>query len=35
MKFGVHNPPWLFGPDQAEAFEDVKAAGKGTIVAWL
>jgi F420-dependent oxidoreductase-like protein len=25
MKFGIHNPSWLFGPDPAEAFEAVKA----------
>ena len=25
MKFGVHNPSWLFGPDPAEIFEAVKA----------
>ena len=25
MKFGVHNPSWVFGPDPAEAFEAVKA----------
>jgi F420-dependent oxidoreductase-like protein len=25
MKFGIHNPSWLFGPDPAEAFEGVKA----------
>jgi len=25
MKFGIHNPSWLFGPDPAEAFEEVKA----------
>jgi F420-dependent oxidoreductase-like protein len=25
MKFGVHNPSWVFGPDPAEAFEGVKA----------
>src|SRR5262249_50883911 len=24
MKFGIHNPSWLFGPDPAEAFEAVK-----------
>jgi F420-dependent oxidoreductase-like protein len=25
MKFGVHNPSWLFGPDPAEIFDAVKA----------
>ena len=25
MKFGIHNPSWLFGPDPAEVFEAVKA----------
>lgn len=25
MKFGIHNPSWVFGPDTAEAFEGVKA----------
>jgi len=25
MKFGIHNPSWLFGADPAEAFEGVKA----------
>jgi F420-dependent oxidoreductase-like protein len=25
MRFGIHNPSWLFGPDPAEAFEGVKA----------
>ena len=25
MKFGIHNPSWVFGPDPAEAFEAVKA----------
>ena len=25
MKFGIHNPSWVFGPDPAEAFEGVKA----------
>jgi hypothetical protein len=25
MKFGIHNPSWVFGPDPAEAFEMVKA----------
>jgi hypothetical protein len=25
MKFGVHNPSWVFGPDPAETFEGVKA----------
>jgi alkanesulfonate monooxygenase SsuD/methylene tetrahydromethanopterin reductase-like flavin-dependent oxidoreductase (luciferase family) len=25
MKFGIHNPSWLFGPDPAQAFESVKA----------
>jgi F420-dependent oxidoreductase-like protein len=25
MKFGIHNPSWLFDPDPAEAFEGVKA----------
>jgi F420-dependent oxidoreductase-like protein len=24
MKFGIHNPSWVFGPDPAEAFEGVK-----------
>jgi hypothetical protein len=25
MKFGIHNPSWVYGPDRAEAFEAVKA----------
>ena len=25
MKFGIHNPSWLFGPDPAEIFEAVNA----------
>ena len=25
MKFGVHNPSWVYGPDPAKAFEAVKA----------
>src|SRR2546423_11603387 len=25
MKFGIHNPSWVYGPDPAEAFEAVKA----------
>jgi F420-dependent oxidoreductase-like protein len=25
MKFGIHNPSWVFGPDPAKAFEAVKA----------
>ena len=25
MKFGIHNPSWLFGSDPAEIFEAVKA----------
>lgn len=25
MKFGIHNPSWLYGPDPAQAFEAVKA----------
>ena len=25
MKFGIHNPSWLFGPDPGEIFEAVKA----------
>ena len=25
MKFGIHNPSWVFGPDPTEAFEWVKA----------
>ena len=25
MKFGVHNPSWIFGPDPADAFEGLKA----------
>ena len=25
MKFGIHNPSWLFGPDPYEAFEGLKA----------
>jgi alkanesulfonate monooxygenase SsuD/methylene tetrahydromethanopterin reductase-like flavin-dependent oxidoreductase (luciferase family) len=24
MKFGIHNPSWIFGPDSSEAFESVK-----------
>ncbi len=25
MKFGVHNPSWIYGPDPTEAFEGVKS----------
>ena len=25
MKFGIHNPSWVYGPDPTEAFEAVKA----------
>jgi alkanesulfonate monooxygenase SsuD/methylene tetrahydromethanopterin reductase-like flavin-dependent oxidoreductase (luciferase family) len=25
MKFGIHNPSWLFGPDPAEIFQAVKS----------
>ena len=25
MKFGIHNPSWVYGPDPAETFEAVKA----------
>ena len=25
MKFGIHNPSWVYGPDPSEAFEAVKA----------
>ena len=25
MKFGIHNPSWVFGPDPTKAFEGVKA----------
>ena len=25
MKFGIHNPSWVFSPDPTEAFEMVKA----------
>jgi len=25
MKFGIHNPSWVYGPDPTEAFEGVKA----------
>jgi F420-dependent oxidoreductase-like protein len=25
MKFGVHNPSWMYGPDPAEAFDGIKA----------
>jgi alkanesulfonate monooxygenase SsuD/methylene tetrahydromethanopterin reductase-like flavin-dependent oxidoreductase (luciferase family) len=25
VKFGIHNPSWVFGPDPTEAFEGVKA----------
>jgi F420-dependent oxidoreductase-like protein len=25
MKFGIHNPSWVYGPDPAEAFEAVRA----------
>ena len=28
MKFGIHNPSWLFGPDPAELFEGVKAKAR-------
>src|SRR6201989_2259656 len=25
MKFGVHNPSWVYGPEAAEAFEGIKS----------
>jgi F420-dependent oxidoreductase-like protein len=25
MKFGIHNPSWVYGPDPVEAFEGIKA----------
>ena len=25
MKFGVHNPSWVYGPDPTKAFERIKA----------
>jgi hypothetical protein len=25
MKFGIHNPSWVYGPDPAETFEAVKS----------
>ena len=25
MKFGVHNPSWVYGPNPAEAFDGIKA----------
>jgi hypothetical protein len=25
MKFGIHNPSWVYGDDPAEAFEGLKA----------
>src|SRR4051812_45949168 len=28
MKFGIHNPSWLFGPDPAEIFEAVSAKAR-------
>jgi F420-dependent oxidoreductase-like protein len=28
MKFGIHNPSWVFGPDPAELFEGVKAKAR-------
>jgi hypothetical protein len=27
MKFGIHNPSWVYGSDPADAFEAVKAEG--------
>ena len=27
MKFGIHNPSFVFGPDPAEAFEGLNQAG--------
>jgi hypothetical protein len=29
MKFGIHNPSWVYGPDPAEAFEGLKAKRNG------
>src|SRR5467141_3234364 len=28
MKYGIHNPSWVYGPDPAEAFEAVKAKAR-------
>ena len=28
MKFGIHNPSWLFGPDPAELFAGVTAKAR-------
>jgi hypothetical protein len=28
MKFGIHNPSWLFGPDPAEIFAGVAAKAR-------
>ena len=25
MKFGIHNPSWVYGSDPAEAFQAIKA----------
>jgi hypothetical protein len=25
MKFGIHNPSWVYGPDPVRAFEGAKA----------
>jgi F420-dependent oxidoreductase-like protein len=30
MKFGIHNPSWLFGPDPVDAFEAAKAKAQWT-----
>jgi alkanesulfonate monooxygenase SsuD/methylene tetrahydromethanopterin reductase-like flavin-dependent oxidoreductase (luciferase family) len=30
MKFGIHSPSWVYGPDPAKAFEAVKAKPQWT-----
>src|SRR6202030_3440524 len=38
MKFGIHNPSWVYGPEPAEAFEAVKATAKwaeGDVFVWF
>jgi len=40
MKFGIHNPSWVYGPDPAEAFEAVKAKAQcaenhGFVFVWF
>ena len=35
MKFGIHNPSWVYGLDPAEAFEAVKAKAQSGQGPWL